>query len=258
MPPPAMTTFFPARADSVAGQEAADAASFRASRRRSGCEAKLSVPWIRRFYNALTGKASRSFRAAIPEGALMTPYALLVAVLGFHHRLRPAASAVGGQAQPVPPPPLTREQMAQFLKTAKVIGHKGISRGVTNPARLTLSDGTLTHDAAFSRVNEHKPIMQFPAAGPSSISWTRTICTLAANAIAELLGIEDMFPRHCRARVGSRHGRPQLVARRRDGRGRSAEAADQPARRGSLGEAAVRCACSRSWWTTRTATSATS
>ncbi len=94
----------------------------------------------------------------------------------------------------MPPPPLTREQMAHFLKTAKVIGHKGISRGVTNPARLTLSDGTLTHDAAFSRVNEHKPIMQFPG-GRTELDFVDSYrYTLAANAIAELLGIEDMFP----------------------------------------------------------------
>ena len=98
------------------------------------------------------------------------------------------------QAAAVPQPPLTRDQIAQFLKTAKVIGHKGISRGVTNPARLTLSDGTLTHDAAFSRVNEHKPIMQFPG-GRTELDFVDSYkYTLAANEIAELLGIEDMFP----------------------------------------------------------------
>ena len=84
--------------------------------------------------------------------------------------------------------------MAHFLLTAKVIGHKGISKGVTSPARLTLSDGTLTHDAAFSRVNEHKPIMQFPG-GRTELDFVDSYkYTLAANAIAELLGIEDMFP----------------------------------------------------------------
>jgi len=89
---------------------------------------------------------------------------------------------------------LTREQMAQFLQTAKVIGHKGISKGVTSPARLTLSDGTLTHDAAFSRVNEHKPIMQFPG-GRTELDFVDSYkYTLAANEIAELLGIEDMVP----------------------------------------------------------------
>jgi len=123
----------------------------------------------------------------------MTPYALLAAVLTFTI-VSSSGVAAGGQAQPVPPPPLTREQMAQFLQTAKVIGHKGISKGVTSPARLTLSDGTLTHDAAFSRVNEHKPIMQFPG-GRTELDFVDSYkYTLAANEIAELLGIEDMFP----------------------------------------------------------------
>lgn len=98
------------------------------------------------------------------------------------------------QAVAAPQQALTREEMAHFLLTAKVTGHKGISRGVTNPARLTLSDGTLTHDAAFSRVNEHKPIMQFPG-GRTELDFVDSYkYTLAANEIAELLGIEDMFP----------------------------------------------------------------
>ena len=98
------------------------------------------------------------------------------------------------QAAAAPQQALTRDQMAQFLKTAKVIGHKGISKGVTTPARLTLSDGTLTHDAAFSRVNEHKPIMQFPG-GRTELDFVDSYkYTLAANEVAELLGIQDMFP----------------------------------------------------------------
>jgi len=106
----------------------------------------------------------------------------------------PPAAGAREQAAAAPQQALTREQMAQFLLTAKVIGHKGISKGVTSPARLTLSDGTLTHDAAFSRVNEHKPIMQFPG-GRTELDFVDSYkYTLAANAIAELLGIENMFP----------------------------------------------------------------
>ena len=106
----------------------------------------------------------------------------------------PPEAGAREQAAAAPQQALTREQMAQFLLTAKVIGHKGISKGVTSPARLTLSDGTLTHDAAFSRVNEHKPIMQFPG-GRTELDFVDSYkYTLAANEIAELLGIEDMFP----------------------------------------------------------------
>ena len=50
--------------------------------------------------------------------------------------------------------------MEHFLATAKVVGHHGINKGITNPIRLTLSDGTVTHDAAFTYVNEHRAVMQ--------------------------------------------------------------------------------------------------
>jgi hypothetical protein len=127
---------------------------------------------------------------------------LLPAVVAFVLTAGGSRAAVGTppegaprqQAAAAPQQTLTREQMAHFLLTAKVIGHKGLSKGVTSPARLTLSDGTLTHDAAFSRVNEHKPIMQFPG-GRTELDFVDSYkYTLAANEIAELLGIEDMVP----------------------------------------------------------------
>ena len=129
---------------------------------------------------------------------LLLPAAVVGFVLaasGSRAALRtPPEAGARQQAAAAPQQALTRDQMAQFLKTAKVIGHKGISKGVTSPARLTLSDGTLTHDAAFSRVNEHKPIMQFPG-GRTELDFVDSYkYTLAANAIGELLGIEDMFP----------------------------------------------------------------
>ena len=119
---------------------------------------------------------------------------LLLALLAVAAVPSSGASISAQAPAAVPPPVLTREQMAHFLETAKIIAHHGISRGVTTPARLTLSDGTLTHDAAFSRVNEHKPIMQFPG-GRTELDFVDSYrYTLAANQVAELLGIEDMFP----------------------------------------------------------------
>ena len=106
----------------------------------------------------------------------------------------PPEANVHEQAVAAPQPQLNREQMAHFLLTAKVVGHKGISKGVTSPARLTLTDGTLTHDAAFSRVNEHIPIMRFPG-GRTELDFVDSYkYTLAANEIAALIGIEDMVP----------------------------------------------------------------
>lgn len=121
--------------------------------------------------------------------------AFVLAASGSRAALRtPPEAGARQQAAAAPQQALTRDQMAHFLLTAKVVGHKGISKGITSPARLTLSDGTLTHDAAFSRVNEHKPIMQFPG-GRTELDFVDSYkYTLAANEVAELLGIEDMFP----------------------------------------------------------------
>jgi hypothetical protein len=46
-------------------------------------------------------------------------------------------------------PTLTKEQIKQFLLTAKVVSSRHTARGITQPWRLTLTDGTITHDASF-------------------------------------------------------------------------------------------------------------
>ena len=51
---------------------------------------------------------------------------------------------------------LNKDQIKNFLLTAKVVGSKQSSKGITHPWRLTLSDGTLTHDASFQKIDEHK------------------------------------------------------------------------------------------------------
>src|SRR6267378_8243676 len=44
---------------------------------------------------------------------------------------------------------LTKDQIKVFLQTAEVIHSKPSAKGVTPPWRLTLSNGTITHDASF-------------------------------------------------------------------------------------------------------------
>ena len=53
-------------------------------------------------------------------------------------------------------PTLTKEQIKQFLLTAKVVKSEHTKKGITDPWRLTLSDGTVTHDASFQAIDEHK------------------------------------------------------------------------------------------------------
>src|SRR6266568_650163 len=57
-------------------------------------------------------------------------------------------------------PTLTKEQIKQFLLTAKVVKSDRSKKGITNPWRLTLTDGTVTHDASFQKVDEHKTNVQ--------------------------------------------------------------------------------------------------
>ena len=50
--------------------------------------------------------------------------------------------------------PLDKTQIEEFMLTAEIVAAEPIGRGVTQPWRLTLSDGTLMHDVAFQSVNE--------------------------------------------------------------------------------------------------------
>lgn len=91
---------------------------------------------------------------------------------------------------------LSREQQAQFLRTARIIKSQPIGKGVTRPFRLTLSDGTITHDAAFQSVDQTRRLSMGTGRGRTAElnfmdSWRFNV---AAPLVAELLGIGDMIP----------------------------------------------------------------
>jgi len=88
---------------------------------------------------------------------------------------------------------LTKEQIRQFLLTAKVVGSKDAKKGITHTMRLTLSDGTVTHDASFQAIDEHKAQMQL--AKGTEINFVDSYkYNIAAYAVAELIGMDDMLP----------------------------------------------------------------
>ena len=90
--------------------------------------------------------------------------------------------------------PLTREQIKQFLLTAKIISAKDSSKGITHPLRLTLSDGQLTHDASYQAVDERKSRMQM-GDGHVEMNFVDSYrYNIAAYQLAEILGVEDMLP----------------------------------------------------------------
>jgi hypothetical protein len=101
---------------------------------------------------------------------------------------------------------LTKEQIKQFLLTAKVVDSKQSKKGVTGTWRLTLSDGTVTHDASFQPIDEHKAEMKLT--GGTELNFVDSYkYNLAAYKLAELLGIDDMLPvyveRTWKGQVGS-------------------------------------------------------
>jgi len=59
---------------------------------------------------------------------------------------------------------LTKEQIRQFLLTAKVVHSEPAKKGVTNTLRVTLSDGTVTHDASFQAIDVRKNVRSLPGA----------------------------------------------------------------------------------------------
>jgi hypothetical protein len=116
------------------------------------------------------------------RGSLTRVFVLAV-LIGGHF---PAVAA----GQPV----LTKEQMRQFLLTAKVIKSVDLPKGITRPVRLTLSDGTLTHDAAFASVNDRQGIMRYTSGKVERDFVDSHGYSIAAYGLAELLGLDDMMP----------------------------------------------------------------
>jgi hypothetical protein len=90
-------------------------------------------------------------------------------------------------------PTLTKEQIKQFLLTAKVVDSRPAGKGTTGTWRLTLTDGSLTHDAHFQAIDEHKAEMKL-ATGTELNFVDSYKYNIAAYALAELIGMDDMLP----------------------------------------------------------------
>lgn len=111
-----------------------------------------------------------------------------------------AASARIGFSQtatiPSSPVPATldKAQIAEFLSTARIVGGKNIPVGVTHPVRVTLDDGHMRHDAAFSTIDERVPVWK----GKNNTTELDFVdsyqYTIAAYRVAELVGLDEMMP----------------------------------------------------------------
>jgi hypothetical protein len=102
-------------------------------------------------------------------------------------------------------PNLTKDQIKQFLLTAKVVKSKQSSKGITNPWRLTLTDGTITHDASFQKVDEHKINVQLGTGSEMNFVDSYKY-NIAAYALAEMIGVDDMLPVYVERKWGGDPG----------------------------------------------------
>jgi hypothetical protein len=102
--------------------------------------------------------------------------------------------SAAAQAPATAEPTFTVDQMATFLLKAKVIKSKQTTKGVTQPFKLTLSDGTVTHDAGFQAIDEHEMVRTF-ADGTRELNFVDSYqYNIAAYELSKMIGLEDMMP----------------------------------------------------------------
>ena len=84
---------------------------------------------------------------------------------------------------------LTWQQQEEFLTKATIKQTKEAKKGVTGTLRVTLSDGTLTHDASVQTIDESKQFFLGEIGFKDSYKFN-----IVGWKLALLLGIEDMVP----------------------------------------------------------------
>jgi len=93
---------------------------------------------------------------------------------------------------------LSVDQIRVFLKTAKVTKTRSTDKGVTAPKRLTLSDGTITHDAVFQAIDDHQHVANLGGGGRQASTELNFVDSykynIAAYEISRLLGLDYMMP----------------------------------------------------------------
>ena len=84
---------------------------------------------------------------------------------------------------------LTPQQKEEFLSKAKIKQSKEARKGTTGTSRVTLTDGTFTHDASVQTIDESKQLFLNEVGFKDSYKFN-----IAGWKVARLVGIEDMVP----------------------------------------------------------------
>lgn len=130
--------------------------------------------------------------------AAMAPWVLASQVATQVPDAPPAPGADTSQATPRPeaeppsPRTLTREEQETFLRDARIIRTRSAPKGITGSRRVTLSDGTFTHDAHVQNIDEAK--REFQGTRGMELNFRDTWrYNVAAYRLSVLLGL-DMVP----------------------------------------------------------------
>jgi hypothetical protein len=98
---------------------------------------------------------------------------------------------------------ITTQEKEAFLKKAKVVSKKDVSKGVTGTSRVTLSDGVITHDASFQTIDDHQAIFQ-AAGGKTELNFKDTYkFNIAAWKLANMIGLSFMVPPSVERTIGN-------------------------------------------------------
>jgi len=97
----------------------------------------------------------------------------------------------GRQQPPAADVTLSPEQMAVFLRTARITKKARAQKGVTDTIRATLSDGRITHDAQIQIVDEDKAVFQAGRASEAGFKDTYRY-NIGGYQLARLLGMNNV------------------------------------------------------------------
>ena len=137
-------------------------------------------------------------------GARLVPLLAILAVPAWPAAAQPRDGALLSYTQTAVPAPaqaqpeLSVDQIKTFLKTAKVIRTRGTEKGVTAPKRLTLTDGTITHDAVFQAIDDRQHVANLGGGGrqPSvELNFVDSYrYNIAAYELSRMLDLDHMMP----------------------------------------------------------------
>ena len=145
------------------------------------------------------------------RASVLVVVAALLCPPAYANTLRRGDALVAQTGVQVPAEPeLSAAQIKDFLTNAKVVRTRSTSKGVTAPKRVTLSDGTLTHDAVFQAIDDRKMVMHLGGGGRPETTELNFVDSykynVAAYEIATLLEIEQMMPVYVERRWNGQTG----------------------------------------------------